>query len=142
MTATIIANDAQSKQNAETVLAFYDELINKKQAPNAVEKYLTPDYIQHNPIVPTTAKSLGEYFGQVAAARQNLRVVIHRVIASGDYVWAHVNFINILNDEADDRGFAGVDIYRFDANGKIAEHWDVVQEVPDPKTAANTNGMF
>jgi predicted SnoaL-like aldol condensation-catalyzing enzyme len=142
MTATIIANDAQSKKNVEAVLAFYDEMINKKQSPTAVEKYLTPDYIQHNPIVPTTAKSLGEFFGQVAAARQNLRVVIHRVIASGDYVWAHVNFINIFNDEVDDRGFAGVDIYRFDANGKIAEHWDVLQEVPDPKTAANANGMF
>jgi predicted SnoaL-like aldol condensation-catalyzing enzyme len=142
MTATLIANDAQSKKNIETVLAFYDEMINKKQASIAVEKYLTPDYIQHNPIIPTNAKSLGAFFGQVAAARQNLRVIIHRVIASGDYVWAHVNFINIFNDEVDDRGFAGVDIYRFDANGKIAEHWDVLQEVPDPKTAANTNGMF
>lgn len=142
MTATIIANDAQSKKNVEAVLAFYDEMINKKQAPTAVEKYLTPDYIQHNPLIPTSAKSLGEFFGQVAAARQNLRVIVHNVIASGDYVWAHVNFINIFNDEVDDRGYAGVDIYRFDANGKIAEHWDVLQEVPDPKTSANTNGMF
>jgi len=64
------------------------------------------------------------------------------VIASGDWVWAHVNFINLYNDDPDDRGVACVDIFRFNADGKMVEHWDILQEVPDPSKAATTNGMF
>lgn len=142
MKPLIITQDAQSKRNVEAVFALYDEMINKKQAVQAVEKYLVPDYIQHNPIIPTTAKALGKFFDSVAGARKNLRVVVHRVIGSGDWVWAHVNFINLYDDDPNDRGVAGVDIYRFNSGGKMVEHWDVLQEVPDPSKAANLNGMF
>lgn len=139
---TIIANDAASKKNVETVMALYDEMINKNQPAAAVRKYLTPDYIQHNPLIPTSAISLGDFFGQVISAHKRLRVVVYKVVASGDHVFAHVNFVNLYSDDPNDRGVAGVDIYRFDANGKIAEHWDVLQEVPDPGKSANANGMF
>lgn len=142
MKPLIITQDAQSKRNVEAVFALYDEMINKKQAVQAVEKYLVPEYIQHNPVVPTTAKALGEFFDSVAGARKNFRVEVHRVIASGDWVWAHINFINLYNDEPNDRGVAGVDIYRFNSDGKMVEHWDVLQEVSDPSKAVNTNGMF
>lgn len=60
--------------------------------------------------------------------RANLRVVVHRIIAVGDYVWAHVNFINLFNDDPQDRGIAGVDIYRMNSDGKAIEHWDVLQK--------------
>jgi predicted SnoaL-like aldol condensation-catalyzing enzyme len=73
---------------------------------------------------------------------KNLRVVVHQVIASGDWVWAHVNFLNLYNDDSNDRGIAGVDIFRFNSEGKIVEHWDVLQEVPDPAKVVNPNGMF
>ena len=142
MKPLIITQDAQSKRNVEAVFAFNHEMINKKQAVQAVERYLVPDYIQHNPIIPTTAKALGEFFDSVAGARKNFRVAVHRVIASADWVWAHVNFINLYNDEPNDRGVAGVDIYRFNSDGKMVEHWDVLEEVPDPSKAANANGMF
>jgi predicted SnoaL-like aldol condensation-catalyzing enzyme len=142
MKPLIIAHNMQSNCNVEAVLAFYDEMINKKQAMQATEKYLVPDYIQHNPMIPTTAKALGEFFNNVAGARKNLRVVVHQVIASGDWVWAHVNFLNLYNDDPNDRGVAGVDIFRFTSEGKIVEHWDVLQEVPDPAKVVNPNGMF
>jgi predicted SnoaL-like aldol condensation-catalyzing enzyme len=142
MITAIDANEARSIQNKEAVLGLYDMMINQKKAPDAAKKYLHPDYIQHNPLIPTGAESLGAFFGQVAAGRPNLRVVVHKVIAAGDYVWAHVNFLNLYNDDPNDRGIAGVDIYRFDSNGKMVEHWDTLQEVPDPKKSANTNGMF
>jgi predicted SnoaL-like aldol condensation-catalyzing enzyme len=81
-----------------------------------------PDYIQHNLIIPTTAKALGEFFNS-GGARKNLRVVVHHGIASGDWVWAHVNFLNLYNDDPNDRGVAGVDIFRFNSNGKMIEHF-------------------
>ena len=142
MKPLIISHDVKSKRNVEAVLAFYDEMINKKHAIQATKKYLVPDYIQHNPIIPTTAKALGEFFNSVTGARKNLRVVVHHIIAGGDWVWAHVNFVNLYNDDPYDRGIAGVDIYRFNVDGKMVEHWDVLQEIPDPVKAANTNGMF
>ena len=76
----------------------------------------------------------------------------NRVIAVGDYVWAHVNFLNLFNDDPQDTGIAGVDIYKMDADGKAIEHWDMLQFVGDPQnsapllgptiTRANANGMF
>ncbi|WP_259065838.1 nuclear transport factor 2 family protein [Mucilaginibacter sp. X4EP1] len=138
----IIASDEKSKENAATVLALYDAMITKKQSLAAVEKYLTPDYIQHNPLIPTSARALGEFFGETVKVHNKLHVEVYRVIANGDYAFAHVNFVNLFGEDPNDRGIAGVDIYRFDANGKIAEHWDVLQPVPDPATSANSNGMF
>jgi predicted SnoaL-like aldol condensation-catalyzing enzyme len=138
----IITCDAKSRAHAAAVLDLYDGMITKKQSAAAVEKYLAPDYIQHNPLIPTSAKSLGEFFGEAIKVHNKLHVEVYRVIAVGDYVFAHVNFVNLFGEDPNDRGIAGVDIYRFDANGKMAEHWDVLQPVPDPATSANANGMF
>jgi predicted SnoaL-like aldol condensation-catalyzing enzyme len=142
MKPLIVAYDDSSKKNVESVLGLYDQMITQRKAAEAVQKYLTPAYIQHNPTLPTTAKALGEAFAQFASTHPKLRVEVYRLIAAGNYVWAHVNFINIFSNESNDRGIAGVDIYRFDDAGKMAEHWDVLQPVPDPNTAANANGMF
>ena len=138
----INAEDAKSKANVQKVLGLYDELIIKKNPTGAVEKYLRPDYIQHNPLIETGADNLAKFFGMGQEAFPKSRVVVHKVIAQGDYVWVHLNFINLDSNDADDRGIAGVDIFRFDENGKIAEHWDVLQPVVDPAEAANTNTMF
>src|SRR5882757_8717307 len=142
MVEIVNPNDARAVRNKENVLALYDAMINKKNPEEAVSTFLVPNYIQHNPLVPDGAAGLAGFFGKMTKDRANLRVLVHRIIAAGDYVWAHVNFINLFNDDPNDRGIAGVDIYRFDAGGKIAEHWDTLQEVPDPKKSANANGMF
>ena len=67
-------------------------------------------------------------------------------------MFAHVNFLNLFNDDPNDTGVAGVDIYKMDADGKAIEHWDTLQLVGDPKNSApwlmpnvpraNSNGMF
>lgn len=132
-------NDAPAVRNKKNVLALYDAMINKKNSEEAVRKFLVPNYIQHNPLVPDSAAGL---FGKMTKDRANLRVVVHRIIAVGDYVWAHVNFINLFNDDPQDRGIAGVDIYRMNSEGKAIEHWDVLQEIGDPEKAAHANGMF
>jgi predicted SnoaL-like aldol condensation-catalyzing enzyme len=135
-------SDARAVRNKDNVLALYDAMINRKNTEEGVNQFLEPNYIQHNPLVPDGAAGLAGFFGKMTKERANLRVVVHRIIAAGDYVWAHVNFINLFNDDPQDRGIAGVDIYKMNSDGKAVEHWDVLQEVGDPKKAAHTNGMF
>ena len=139
-------------RNKDNVLALYDLMINGKKSEEGTVKFVSPTYVQHNPLIADGSDALGKYFGQVTRQRAKARVVVHRIIAVGDYVWAHVNFLNLFNDDPDDTGVAGVDIYRMDADGKAIEHWDVLQLVGDPKNSApwvapnvpraNPNGMF
>jgi predicted SnoaL-like aldol condensation-catalyzing enzyme len=145
-------NDSRAVRNKDNVLALYDLMINQNKSEEATAKFVSPAYVQHNPLIADGPDALGKYFGQVTRERANARVVVHRIIAVGDYVWAHVNFLNLFNDDPDDTGVAGVDIYRMDADGKAVEHWDALQLVGDPKNSApwiapnipraNPNAMF
>jgi predicted SnoaL-like aldol condensation-catalyzing enzyme len=135
-------------RNQDNVLALYDLMINQKKSEEATAEFVCPAYIQRNPLIADGSIALRKYFGQVTRERAKARVVIHRIIAVGDYVWSHVNFLNLFNDDPEDTGIAGVDIYRMDA----IEHWDTLQAVGDPKNSApwvgpnvpraNPNGMF
>jgi predicted SnoaL-like aldol condensation-catalyzing enzyme len=142
MLTIVDANDQRAIRNKDKVLAFYDMMLNQQKPEEACAKYLDPGYIQHNPGIPTGAAALGKFFAEVVKGRPKLHVKAHRVIASGDYVWVHVNFLNLYSDDDADLGVAGVDIFRMDAEGRVVEHWDALQAVPDPRTSANTNGMF
>ena len=142
MTVLVNPADTNAVRNKDNILALYDLMINQKNAREAVAKFLIPEYIQHNPLVPDGAAGLAAFFDKVAKDRADLRVVVHRIAAAGDYVWAHVHFINLFNDNPEDRGIAGVDIYKMNAEGKAIEHWDVLQEIGDPKNVAHANGMF
>src|SRR5258708_30879390 len=138
----IVDSKDAAVRNKDNVLALYDAMINRKIPEEAVSNFLVPGYIQHNPLVTDGAAGLAAFFGKMTKDRASLRVVVHRIIAAGDYVWAHVNFINLYDDNPQDRGIAGVDIYKMNADGKATEHWDVLQEIGDPKNAAHANGMF
>ena len=144
--------DQQAARNIDNVLTLYQMMINENKAEEGAAKFLTPDYIQHNPLIADGSASLGKYFAGMKAAHPNAHVVVHRIIAVGDYVFAHVNFVNLLTDDPNDAGVAGVDIYRMDANGNAVEHWDALQLVGNPQNSApwvglnipsaNSNGMF
>ncbi len=144
--------DSRAVRNKDNVLQLYDLMINQKKSEEGTAKFLRLDYIQHNPLIPDGAVALWQYFGQVTREHARARVVVHKIIAVGDYVFAHVNFLNLLTDDPNDTGVAGVDIYRFDADGKAAEHWDALQLVGDPTNSApwvapnipraNPQGMF
>ena len=152
MITLVDPKDTRAVRNKDNVLALYDLMINRKKSEEATAKLASPSYVQHNPLIADGSEALGKYFGQVTRERTKARVVVHRIIASGDYVWAHVNFLNLFNDDPNDTGIAGVDIYRMDADGKAIEHWDVLQFAGDPKNSApwvapnlpraNPNGMF
>jgi predicted SnoaL-like aldol condensation-catalyzing enzyme len=146
------ANDSRAVRNKNNVLELYELMINTKRSEEGAAKHARPSYVQHNPLIPDGSVALGQFFGKITAERPRARVVVHRIIAVGDWVWAHVNFLNLFNDDPSDTGLAGVDIYRMDAEGKAVEHWDILQFVGDPKNSApllgpnipraNPNGMF
>ena len=152
MIILIEATDSRAVRNKNNVRALYDLMINQKRSEEATAKFVSPSYIQHNPLIPDGSVALGQFFAKVTRERARARVVVHRIIAVGDYVWAHLNFLNLFNDDPDDTGIAGVDIYRMDAEGNAVEHWDTLQLVGSPENAApwvgpnippaNSNGMF
>ena len=152
MITLVDPNDRRAVRNKDNVLALYDLMINDKKSEEATARFVSLVYVQHNPLIADGSVALGKFFGQVTRERAKARVVVHRIIAVDDYVWAHVNFLNLFNDDPDDTGIAGVDIYKMDADGKAIEHWDTLQFVGTPNNAlpmiapniprANPNGMF
>src|ERR1700743_3033507 len=153
--ADLVLVDSHNKaavRNVNNVLTLYQMMINENKAEEGTARFLVPQYVQHNPLIADGSTALGKYFAGVKKAHPSAHVVVHRVIAVGDYVFAHVNFVNLLTDDANDTGIAGVDIYKMNAEGKAVEHWDTLQVVGDPKNSApliapnipraNANGMF
>jgi predicted SnoaL-like aldol condensation-catalyzing enzyme len=116
-------------------IELLDLAFNQKRVREAFEKHVTPDYIQHNPMVPTGREAaivgLGAWMQQVPGFRYDFK----RVLVDGNFVIVHAH----LTNGPGDRGTAVVDILRAE-NGKFVEHWDVLQPVPE--NPANQNTMF
>ena len=120
--------------NKKAVQEFYDLIINKKDFESA-RKYMGDRYKQHNPLVADRPEGLKAFIEFLKTNFPEARSEIKRVFADGDYVILHVHSIRPPNM----RGRAIIEIFRLE-NGKIDEHWDVIQEIPEE--SANPNGMF
>lgn len=129
------AKPADVEANKKLVRDFYEMAFNQHKPTEAAKKYIGSKYIQHNPYVPNGAEAFYSYFEKHFKENPKSHVEIKRVIGDGDLVALHLN----SKENEKDRGRAIVDIFRVE-NGKIVEHWDVIQEVPE-KTA-NGNTMF
>ena len=132
--AVVPALAQQLEANKRNVVEFYDLALNKKDFA-AASKYLGSRYIQHNPVGADGPEGLKGFIEFLRAKFPESKSEIKRAWAEGDYVILHVHSVR----EPGTRGRAIVDIFRLE-NGKIVEHWDVIQDIPEK--AANPNGMF
>jgi len=128
------ADQRQMDENKKAVVEFYDAAINQKNF-DAAAKFLGPRYVQHNPRAADGPEGLKAFLAFLREKMPDYHSDIKRVFADGDYVILHVHNI----PAAGNRGNAIVDIFKLE-NGKIVEHWDVRQEIPEQ--SANSNTMF
>jgi predicted SnoaL-like aldol condensation-catalyzing enzyme len=117
---------ADKERNKQTVARVFDAF--RAGNVDAFDDLIAEDYVQHNPQADNGLQAVKEFFRPVGP----VDVEVYRVIAEGDFVVAH-SYYKTWNT-------AGVDIWRFNDEGKMIEHWDVLQEVPE--TTASGNDMF
>lgn len=125
---------AREAHNKEMVIAFYNAAINDKDF-DAASVYLGDKYIQHNPLAADGPEGLKAFLDFAKENMSTFKVEIKQAFADGDYVILHVH----AKRNAEDRGSAVMDIFRLE-DGKVVEHWDVIQPVPE--SSANDNTMF
>lgn len=120
--------------NKKTVLDFYEKAVNQRD-PEAAARHIGPRYVQHNPAIEDGVDGFLRFARELNQRFPRARGDIKRVFADRDFVILHVH----ARRESGEAGMAIVDIFRLEA-GKIVEHWDVRQLVPE--ISVNSNGMF
>jgi predicted SnoaL-like aldol condensation-catalyzing enzyme len=134
LSGAAFADSDRQAANKKTVVAFYEAAINQKDFA-AASQFIGPRYTQHNPNAADGPEGFKRFIEFLREKFPNAHSEIKKVFADGDYVILHVHAVR----EPGTRGNAIVDIFKLE-NGKIVEHWDVVQPIPDQ--SANNNGMF
>ena len=126
--------DTKEDKNRENAIAFYKTAY-LGDPKGAVERYVGDDYIQHNPMVGDGKTPFIEYFERMATEYPGKTIQFVRSVAEGDLVALHTHQRWPGGDE-----YVTMDFFRFDENGKIVEHWDSIQEIPE--SSANGNSMY
>ncbi|MDM1293071.1 ester cyclase [Sphingobacterium sp. N143] len=122
-----------NKENKRIVLDFYQQLFGDKDL-KAIDKYVAPDYIQHNPTVADGAAAFKLAAAKWFEGQPKTKIDVQHIASDGDLV-----FIHLKNKNPDGSLKSTIDIFRLE-EGKIVEHWDVQQDVPEE--SANKHPMF
>lgn len=125
----------QLEINKQNAISFYDLMFNQNKPEEGIEKYVGDEYIQHNPGVGDGKQAFIYYFKQMAREYPGKKVHFIRAIAEDNLVVLHCH-----QQWPGDHEYAGIDIFRFNDEGKIVEHWDVLQIIPNE--SKNNNSMF
>lgn len=118
-------------RNEQIVTTFYNAVINEKNYQKA-EKYLSDKYIQHSPTASEGKKGLKQFINYLSNNYPQASGKIERVIVDGEYVVLHVRSVRVPGKIER----AVVDIFRV-AKGKVVEHWDVTERLPNDKAKAD-----
>ena len=135
-----VARAAQAQQNTAVVLAFLDMVFNRHDVDTAFKLYVGPEYKQHNPLIADGKAGAIQALTRVThETYPDLRQEVKRTVSQGDLVAVHARYLRNAADRSSGRGTAVVDMFRLE-HGRIVEHWDVTQDIPE--TSANDNSMF
>ena len=121
-------------QNKKNAINFYQMAYNGNPR-EAVELFVGSEYIQHNPLVGDGKEPFITYFERMAREYPKKSISFVRSVAEGNLVALHTHQVWPGNDE-----YVTMDFFRFDDNGKIVEHWDSMQQIPE--TSAHDNTMY
>lgn len=133
MSTLIQSSQAQLEANKRTVREFYETAFNRKDV-EAVAGFVGDRYVQHNPQIGDGLAGLQARLRELADVFPELRVQVRRMVAEGDHVTAHVHAVRVPGQ----RGVAIMDMFKLEG-GKLVEHWDVMQDIPEQ--SQNANGM-
>lgn len=130
-----MSRTAEEQANLDLVLRMYNEMLIPMDS-SRVDEFIPPDYIQHSAHAAPGVQPLKDFLDMIRADSPNATQTIHRVLVDGDLVAVH---LHVVRWPPEDPGLAVVDIFRV-ADGKIAEHWETIAEVP--AQPINPLGMF
>jgi predicted SnoaL-like aldol condensation-catalyzing enzyme len=129
------AENRKLEENKQAVVGFYQKALFEGDVDTAIRLYGGKTYKQHTPFAKDGFDGLRNYVMWIAKNYPNTRGEIKRVFAEGDHVLLHCHYTGFLGENGD----AIIDIFRLE-DGKVVEHWDVIQAIP--KTSLNENTMF
>lgn len=128
---------SQSAKNEALVVKFYNRLFNERaDIERTAKRFLPEDYIQHNAFVGTGRQNFIVAIGNLLANNPDMKFEIKRVMTDGDLV---ILFVHMHIPGSDWPGEAIMEMMRV-KDGKIVEHWDVQQAIPEH--IPHDNGVF
>jgi len=129
-----MSHSAEERANLDLVLAMFRDMLNPMDS-GAVDRFIAQDYIQHNQSVAPGRQPLKDFLDMIRRETPEAVHDVKRAFVDGDHVTVHYH----VRRWPDDLGWAVIDIFRV-KNGKVAEHWDVMQDVVEG--GPNPNSVF